>query len=193
MFTFCIFYDKILLKGMIEMKLLKHLKTILKHRHAVIRHGFKAGIGFQSLFHDLSKFSPVEFLTGGKFFTDGKRSPNETERKEYGYSKAWLHHKGRNKHHFEYWTDYNPIERKIMPVKMPIKYVKEMFCDRVAASKIYQGKNYNNSHPYEYFMGAKGKRFIHPETSDLLESWLLLLKEQGEKETFKEIKKTSSY
>ena len=80
-----------------------------------------------------------------------------------------------------------------MPVKMPVKYVKEMFCDRVAASKIYQGKNYNNSHPYEYFIGGKGKRFIHPESSDLLEKWLLMLKEQGEKETFKEIKKTSSY
>lgn len=169
------------------MKAFKHFCTITKHRHKVIAHCFKAGIGFQGLFHDLSKYTPWEFLAGAKHY-QGNRSPNEKERELYGYSPAWLHHKGRNRHHFEYWTDYNPIEKRVMPVKMPIKYVIEMFCDRVAASKIYQGKSYTDKHPIEYFLRGKDKRSIHPETSDLLENLLIMLAEKGERETFRYIK-----
>ena len=171
---------------------INHFKTITKHRHQVIKHCFMAGIGFQGLFHDLSKYSPVEFVGGVKYYF-GTRSPNEGEREKYGYSRAWLHHKGRNRHHFEYWTDYNPVARKVMPVKMPINYVKEMFCDRVAASKIYQGDNYTNNHPIEYFMRGKGNRSIHDETSDLVEKWLTILAEKGEKEVFRIIKNTKEY
>ena len=68
---------------------------------------------------------------------------------------------------------------------MPMNYLKEMFCDRVAASKIYQGKNYTDNHPIEYFMGGKDFRVIHPETSDLIELWLRTLSEKGEEETNK--------
>ena len=167
-----------------------HFRTITKHRHQVIIHAFKAGIGFQGLFHDLSKYSPSEFLSGARYYSDGKRSPNEEERRIFGYSSAWLHHKGRNKHHFEYWNDYNPQIQKTAPVKMPKKYVIEMFCDRVAASKIYQGKNYTASHPLEYFEGGKKRRVIHPQTSDYLEFLLTMLKDRGEKETFAYIRKT---
>jgi len=167
-----------------------HFMTITKHRHKVIYHSFKAGIGFQGLFHDLSKYSPKEFMAGAKYYSDGKRSPNETERQIFGYSPAWLHHKGRNKHHFEYWTDYNPTIKQVAPVKMPKKYVIEMFCDRVAASKIYQGKDYTDSHPLEYFLGGKLRRNIHPETSDYLEKLLVMLKDKGEDETFKYIRST---
>ena len=167
-----------------------HFKTITRHRHKVIQHAFKAGIGFQGLFHDLSKYKPAEFLAGAKYYTDGTRSPNEEERKLFGYSSAWLHHKGRNKHHFEYWTDYNPIIKQVAPVKMPKKYVIEMFCDRVAASKIYQGENYTDSHPIEYFERGKSRRAIHPETSDYIESLLIMLRDKGEKATFKHIKST---
>ena len=164
-----------------------HFRTITRHRHQVIRHCFKAGIGWQGLFHDLSKYSPSEFWAGAKYY-QGTRSPNEVEREKFGYSPAWLHHKGRNRHHFEYWTDYNPVEKKVRPVKMPIRFVAEMFCDRVAASKIYQGKNYTEEHPIQYFERGKDRRFIHPETSDLLESWLIMLRENGEKETLRHIK-----
>ena len=166
----------------------KHFHTITKHRHKVIKHCFKAGIGWQGLLHDLSKYSPSEFISGAKYYI-GTRSPNERERELFGYSPAWMHHKGRNKHHFEYWTDYNPIERKVMPVKMPRKYVAEMFCDRVAASMIYQGKNYTDAFPLQYFLRGKPNRFIHPETSDEIEMLLTMLAEKGEKETFKFIKK----
>ena len=165
----------------------RHFCTITKHRHKVICHSFKAGIFFQGLRHDLSKYMISEFIYGAKYY-QGNRSPNEQERFLFGYSKAWLHHKGRNKHHFEYWTDYNIKTKKITPVKMPWKYVVEMFCDRVAASKIYQGENYNVSHPIEYFLKSKATRMIHPETSDEIEELLFMLKEKGEDETFKYIK-----
>ena len=169
-----------------------HFKTVIKHRHMVIRHCKKAGILKQGLFHDLSKFSPTEFKPGAKFFL-GNRSPNEGEREEYGYSLAWIHHKGRNKHHFEYWTDYNAKTRVLEPVKMPIKYVKEMFCDRVAASKIYMKENYNDSCPLEYFMRSKGKRVIHKETSAFLEKLLVMLKDEGEDKVFEYLRKTNEY
>lgn len=168
-------------------KTIGHFKTITKHRHLVIYHCFKAGIGFQGLFHDLSKYGPREFFVGAKYYL-GSKSPNEKERELYGYSKAWLHHKGRNRHHFEYWTDYNPKTKVLEPIEMPLSYVVEMFCDRVAASKVYQGENYKQTHPLEYFLKAKKSRFINQNTSDLLESWLTMLAEKGEEETFKYIK-----
>ena len=157
--------------------------TVTKHRHAVIKHARKAGILRRGLLHDLSKYSPAEFFVGVKYYT-GTKSPNEGERREYGYSKAWLHHKGRNLHHFEYWSDYNPETKEISAVKMPVKFVVEMLCDRIAASKVYQGKNYTNAHPIEYFLKGKARRKIHSETSDLIEQLLCMLAEKGEKYTF---------
>lgn len=165
----------------------KHFKTITKHRHAVIKHCAKAGILCQGLRHDLSKYSPAEFLPGAHYYI-GTRSPNEGEREDKGYSLAWIHHKGRNKHHFEYWTDYNIKTKKVEPVEMPLRYVAEMFCDRVAASKIYNGDKYTDQFPLEYFMRAKGRRVIHPKTSDLLETLLTELSQKGEDYTFKHIK-----
>lgn len=166
---------------------IKHFVTITKHRHLVIKHCFKAGVLWQGLRHDLSKYSPTEFIPGMKYYA-GTHSPNETERGIFGYSLAWIHHKGRNKHHFEYWTDYSPLTKVVEPVKMPMRYVAEMFCDRVAAGKIYNGKKYTDQSPIEYFMRAKGRRVIHPETSDLLESLLVMLAEKGEEETFRHIR-----
>ncbi len=168
-------------------KFFGHLGTITRHRHAVIANCIRAGIPHRGFLHDLSKYSPTEFWAGVRFYT-GDRSPNEGERAEFGYSAAWLHHKGRNRHHFEYWTDYNPSTKKVEPVRMPLVFVKEMFCDRVAASKIYQGKNYTDKHPLEYFLRGKPRRSIHPETSELIESWLRMLAERGEAETFRYVK-----
>ena len=164
-------------------KLFRHLHTIGRHRRQVIRNCAKSGIFFQGLFHDVSKLSPTEFIPSVKYY-QGNRSPNEREREIFGYSKAWMHHKGRNKHHFEYWVDINPQTKMYEPVPMPMRYLKEMFCDRVAASKIYQGENYTDAHPIEYFLKGKERRSIHPETSDLLEGWLSMLFEKGEEQTF---------
>jgi len=154
----------------------------------VIAHCRKAGIFWQGMGHDLSKYAPVEFWNGAKYYY-GTQSPNVGEREKKGYSTAWLHHKGRNRHHFEYWTDYSAALRKVVPVKMPLRYVAEMFCDRVAASKIYKGASYKDTDPLDYFMGGKECRFIHPETSDMLEKLLRMLAEEGEDKTFAYLKK----
>lgn len=166
---------------------INHFKTITRHRHCVIKHCARVGIFWQGLRHDLSKYSPTEFLQGVKYY-QGNRSPNEAEREEYGYSLAWIHHKGRNKHHFEHWTDYNPKTKRLEPVKMPYRYVAEMFCDRVAASKIYNGDSYTDKDAIAYFEKGKKTRFINPETSDEIEFLLRMLAEKGENETFNYIK-----
>ena len=90
-----------------------------------------------------------------------------------------MHHKGRNKHHFEYWNDYNIEANKALPVKMPLKYVIEMFCDRVAASKVYLKDKYTCKSPYEYFDQGRSRRTIHQETSDFMEKLLKMLAEKA--------------
>ena len=170
-----------------------HLSTITRHRNEVIRHCKKAGIFWQGLGHDLSKYTPTEFLVGIRHYSDGKKSPNERERELYGHSPAWMHHKGRNRHHFEYWQDYNPKEGKTMPVKMPVRFFKELICDRIAASKIYQGATYTERHPLEYFKKSRAKEEMHPETAAMTEKMLRLLAEQGEAAMFRELKKLREY
>ena len=173
-----------------------HCRTVREHRRKVREHCVKAGIPFQGLFHDLSKYSPTEFLCGIRYY-QGNRSPNEGEREAYGFSYAWMHHKGRNKHHFEYWTDYDPVTKRMSPVKMPVRFVKEMFCDRVAASKIYNGGNYTDSDPLNYFLKAKTRRLetrmIHPDTSRLLEKLLRMLEKEGEEKTFAYVRRLKRY
>ena len=166
------------------MHLIAHLKTITRHRHMVLRHCIKAGIPVQGLMHDLSKYSPAELIPGALYW-QGTRSPNEAEREKKGYSSAWLHHKGRNKHHFEYWIDVHPVHKVYEPVEMPTRYLIEMFCDRVAASKIYRGKDYRDSDPLAYYLkGMERGRPIHPKTSKKLHFLLKMLAEKGEEQTF---------
>ena len=124
-----------------------HLKTVSHHRWLVCKGCFRVGLYRQGLTHDLSKFSPTEFRQGIKYY-QGYRSPNAAEREQKGYSEAWMHHKGRNRHHFEYWTDYGVSGEGIIGVEMPKKYVAEMFCDRLAASKVYRGQDFQPGAPY---------------------------------------------
>ena len=171
-------------------KWLAHLRVINHHKFLVMKYCFKIGLYKQGLLHDMSKYSPTEFLAGAKYF-QGNRSPNEQERQEKGYSGAWLHHKGRNKHHLEYWTDYNPSGNgRLEGVEMPLKYVAEMFCDRVAASKTYKGETYTDRDPYDYYMRAKSHYLLHPNTRAVLEQLLTMLKDKGEETTFAYIKNT---
>ncbi len=166
---------------------IKHFITITKHRNKVVSHCFRVGIGLQGMFHDMSKYSLTEFIPGAKYY-QGTRSPNEQERDLYGYSIAWMHHKGRNKHHFEYWVDLDPKTRQYRPVPMPLNYVAEMFCDRVAASKIYKGKDYTDSCPIEYYIWGGARQKMNAETADILEEWLNMLKDKGEDATFAHIR-----
>ena len=158
-----------------------HLKTISRHRREVRKLCFKCGLYWQGLTHDLSKYSPVEFWNGVKFYT-GTASPHLGEREKYGYSKAWLHHKAKNKHHLEYWTDLSG------PVDLPGKYFVEMFCDRVAASKIYLGENYHRGSALGYYNTHHDENEFHPNTRRKLEYFLCHLRDFGEAITFDTLK-----
>ena len=155
---------------------------------------FKVGLYKQGLLHDLSKYSPTEFKVGAKYY-QGDRSPNNAEREDIGLSTAWLHHKGRNKHHYEYWVDYglDSSSKQLVGMKMPDKYIVEMCMDRIAASKVYKGQAYKNSDPLEYYMRGKGDYIMHPHTKELLEKLLKMLAEHGEKRTFAYIRKKVLY
>lgn len=160
-----------------------HLRTVNRHRRLVRRYCFRLGLYWQGLIHDLSKYSPCEFCRGVKYY-QGYRSPNDAERIATGVSLAWLHHKGRNRHHYEYWIDYciDPATGRVTTGgnKMPKRYVAEMVCDRIAACRVYQGDKYTPASPYDYYQRSKGHILIHPDTSDLLDRWLLLLRDRGE-------------
>ncbi len=159
-----------------------HFRTITKHRRLVRKYCFRIGLWMQGLTHDLSKYAPVEFWRGAKYY-QGFRSPNDEERRKLGVSMAWLHHKGRNRHHFEYWIDYCLAPDGSVyfgGCRMPIKYVAEMFCDRIAASMTYLGDKYTDAAPYEYYVRSKDHILIHPETSAEIEEMLRVLKDEGE-------------
>ncbi len=154
-----------------------------------MRYCFKIGLYWQGLTHDLSKYSPAEFLPGCRYY-QGFRSPNNAERENKGYSSAWLHHKGRNKHHYEYWIDYSlKTGRELAGMKMPPRYVAEMMMDRIAASRIYKGKDYDRHQPLVYYEQGKEAYVIHEETRELLEYLLHMLSEQGEKKTLAYIRR----
>ena len=167
-----------------------HLHTIRNHKRLVRSLCFRAGMYKQGLLHDLSKYSPVEFWAGVRYYQNGTRSPNAAQREQLGYSLAWLHHKGRNKHHLEYWIDYDM--NHIQPMagcEMPLRYVAEMTFDRIAACKNYHGDTYTDADAWEYYNHSRGHYLLHPNTQALLEEFLLLLKEQGEEVLTQEIRK----
>lgn len=158
-------------------RLFGHLITVHKHRKMVRKLCFKCGLYWQGLTHDLSKYSPTEFWNGVKFYT-GTKSPHYGEREKYGYSKAWLHHKGYNKHHAEYWQDIRP-NGNTEPIPMPHKYFIEMICDRVAASMTYLGDKYNDDAPLQYYESHKDENQFHPETRHALEEMLTIIANEG--------------
>ena len=165
---------------------IEHFKTITRHRHLVCRYCFRLGLWRQGLTHDLSKYSPTEFLPGARYW-QGTRSPNDVERRRTGVSLAWLHHKGRNRHHFEYWIDYVIRDDGRIEYggnKMPLRYVAEMFCDRIAASRVYLGDAYTDASAWTYYANSKDRILIHPETGAEIEEMLRVLKDEGEEAAF---------
>ena len=133
----------------------------------------KFGIPLQGITHDLSKFSPTEFLESIKFYQGGKSSPIPAAKKAQGYSLAWQHHKGRNKHHYEYWTDN--YDSGTTCIKMPYKYVLELVADYLAAGRTYRGKDFTFVDEYEWWMKCKDYRKIHKDTKQLITKILYML------------------
>ena len=162
---------------------IKHYKTIHHHKMLVMKNCCRCGLYWQGLTHDLSKLAPVEFWAGAKY-GQGTCSPNNAQRQAEGYSAAWLHHKGRNKHHLEYWIDYSTRKVGLAGMKMPLRYVCEMVCDRVAASRIYMGDQYTDTSPWEYYERSRNHYLMHPETRALLEKLLKMVRDLGQDRTF---------
>ena len=145
-----------------------HFRTITRHKLLVMKYCFRIGLYKQGLLHDLSKYSPTEFLVGCKYY-QGTRSPNNAEREATGVSMSWLHHKGRNRHHFEHWVDYSlDGEHVIMGARMPRKYVAEMVMDRISASRNYLGEEYtyhgkgNEIQSGDHY--SQGEAVVYPPT-----------------------------
>ena len=166
-----------------------HFLTITRHRRAVRRHCFRCGLIWQGLVHDLSKYSPSEFLVGAIYY-QGNRSPNDAERRDTGASTSWMHHKGRNKHHYEYWIDYcfGETQPRYVSVPMPNRYIIEMLCDRVAACETYNKGKFDRSQPLAYFERFVPDKLMHPETARKLHKLLVLYAEKGD-EAFDIIRK----
>ncbi len=165
---------------------INHCKTVRKHRKYVRKMCWKLGLLWQGLTHDLSKYSITE-LKICKYYT-GTCSPHEECRRQLGYSPVWMHHYMHNKHHFQHYRDDDDKTGAIIPIKMPFKYVLEMFCDRIAASKTYAenaGNVFKPNMPYQYYLDrCRGKDKMHNETEILLAFLLQFLALNGENYTF---------
>jgi hypothetical protein len=172
------------------MKAIGHFRTITKHKMLVMKYCFKIGLYKQGFLHDLSKYTPVEFFAGCKYYQEGARSPNNAQREIMGYSAAWLNHKGRNKHHNEYWIDYGlNTPEPIVGVKMPRKYMAEMIIDRMCASMNYEKSNYNARSSLLYYERGKDKMIMHEKSKIELEFLLHKLADEGEEVLLSYLKK----
>ena len=158
-----------------------HLNNVITHRYMVFKFCCRVGIPLQGLTHDLSKFTPAEFIPSVQHF-QGTSSPIGAERREKGYSEAWLHHKARNKHHWEYWVEFRDDGSEYY-VKMPMNYLKEMLCDWLSAGKTYNRSTWQSHYPLQYFMKHESYYKLHPETKAFALKVLHMFADRGEEET----------
>lgn len=165
----------------------KHFKKVCVHKYWVFRYCLKAGIPVRGLLHDLSKFSPTEFLESVKYY-QGSSSPIDACKKEKGYSEAWMHHKGRNKHHYEFWQDN--FDNGGVALEMPLKYKKEMICDFMGAGRAYYGKAFNMQKEYEWWLNKRSKPLaMHEKDKTFLDDFFEMCITQGEKDAFSYLRK----
>ena len=129
---------------MIKIKnIFRHIKTVSTHKYYVAKYCFKAGLYWQGIIHDYTKFSPIEFWESVKYY-QGTRSPIAACKEENGYSAAWLHHKGITRHHYEFWQDC--FDGGTVHLEMPYKYALEMLCDNIAANQTYNKGTFSLNH-----------------------------------------------
>mgnify|MGYP003304157542 CR=1 FL=1 len=119
---------------------------------------FRLGLYKQGLLHDLSKYSPVEFLVGVKYY-QGDSSPIDAAKKDKGYSMAWFHHRGRNLHHHVMWIDN--FDETVKKIKDYLEDVEEEIADENTEWDIVQGNVINaelwNSRFYNMQAAVYGK------------------------------------
>ena len=154
----------------------RHLALVTRHRHAVFINCIKCGIPVRGLLHDLSKFSPTEFFESARYY-QGNRSPISACRRTTGVSRAWLHHKGRNRHHIEYWQDDDAEKHPLMPYEFAVECV----CDKIAATKTYLREAYNNEMPMVHWRTYGSKVRGNERTLAFVERVFTDLSAHGEK------------
>ena len=153
-----------------------HLALVSRHKWRVLINCTRCGLVWRGLVHDLSKFTPTEFFESVKYY-QGNRSPIGVCRRETGYSAAWLHHKGRNRHHIEYWLDPECTEQPMMPYKFAVECV----CDKLAATRVYAGKNYSTELPLLHWNRYGCKVAGNPRTMRFIEEIFIDVEKHGEK------------
>ena len=147
-------------------KTFAHLKKILQHKYWVFYYCCKAGIPWRGFMHDMSKFSPTEFWESVRYY-QGTSSPIDACKKDKGVSRAWLHHKGRNSHHYEYHQDN--FDNGGQPLPMPYKDAVEMLCDYLGAGRAYMGKNFSYHAEYAWWLNkCKKPLAMHPNTKNFI-------------------------
>ena len=152
----------------------KHIKKVCIHKHWVFYYCCKCGIPIRGILHDLSKFSPAEFWESVKYY-QGDKSPIDACKEKNGYSNAWLHHKGRNKHHYEYWQDN--FDNGGEALEMPFKYKVEMLCDFLGAGRAYFGKKFSYNKEFDWWENKKKNPLaMHEEDKKFIDSYLSILK-----------------
>lgn len=152
------------------MNFFKHLCKVLIHKFWVMYYCCKYGIIWQGITHDISKFSFTEFLESYKYYV-GNSSPINEAFKDKGYSKAWIHHFHKNPHHFEYWVYIT--DNKVIPLKMPNKYVLELCCDWLGAGRAYMGKSFTIEKEKDFVINKLNKvsSLIHPDTKQQIQEF----------------------
>lgn len=152
-----------------------HFMVITRHKWVVFKLCCKVGQPWRGLVHDLSKYSPTEFWEGVKYF-NGKHSPITDAKKDKGYSQAWLHHKGRNKHHTDYWVDLSAPDKT--PI-IPYQYVAEMLCDKLAAGMVYKGKDWTKEYELDYWLNERDKTLVNDQVEALITEFLMQVSKDG--------------
>ena len=140
----------------------KHFHKICTHKRWVFHYCRKAGITWRGFWHDMSKFSPTEFWESVKYY-QGTASPIDAAKKDKGWSKAWMHHKGRNTHHYEYWQDN--FDKGGEALIMPFKDTLELICDYLGAGRAYMGKKFSYTAEYKWWLNKDPLSLrMHPVT-----------------------------
>lgn len=159
----------------IALNAIKHFSKVCTHKFHVAKYCFAAGLYRQGIMHDMSKFSPTEFVESAKYY-QGDSSPILAAKDDMGYSLAWQHHKGRNLHHYEHWQD--DFDHGGHPIKMPFRYALELVCDYLGAGEAYMGKSFSFAAEYDWWLDKKSKPIaMHPHTMMFVEEMLREIKD----------------
>jgi len=146
---------------------LAYARYVIRHKCYVLRACRRTGTSlWRGLVHDLSKFLPSEWGPYAKTFyrPDGTSQYHETEE----FNVAWLRHQRRNPHHWQAWLLV--MDRgDILPMRMPMVYVREMIADWIGAGLAITGK----MEVREWYSKSKDNMKLHPETRQLVEDLLV--------------------